>query len=78
MKYLKQLWGLPNTFRVFFIVHIVAISGAYYNFYRSNYTFNGVIEKIRYEEPKHRLYLTINKKEYDLGTVNGIQTILLR
>lgn len=28
--------------------------------------FNGVIEKVRYSEPKHNPYITVNGKEYDL------------
>jgi hypothetical protein len=32
-----------------------------------NLTFNGTIEKVRYDEPKHSPYITIKGVEYELG-----------
>ena len=31
-----------------------------------NYSFNGLIEKVEYDEPKHILTITVHGKEYDL------------
>ncbi|MFD0765344.1 hypothetical protein ACFQZI_10815 [Mucilaginibacter lutimaris] len=66
MKYFKQLLLLPKAFRLVFVLLLVVVWVAISNFHQRNVTFNGIIEKIRYEEPKHILFITVNRKEYDI------------
>ena len=49
----------------FFIGYLIISTTIVWNL-TCNLTINGTIQKIKYEEPKHIAYPTINGKEYDL------------
>lgn len=60
----RKLFITVIGFVVFFGYLIISISIGMIKTYKLS--ISGTIQKIRYEEPKHIAYPTINGKEYDL------------
>lgn len=64
LKYDKSLLLKVILFIVFILFFFIQWLRGY--IMTVNYSFNGFIEKIQYEEPKHLPTITVKGKEYDL------------
>ncbi len=66
-EYFKLIFNNKQTYITFAVFAFAFFGWLYGHETAINLHFNGVIEKIRYDEPQHKPYITIKGVEYELG-----------